>query len=359
VRLAVLRASRGLWKIGPVSTPEERLVDSAIATSLGDTILPDPEEVSLSRFRDATLLVLGVVAHAHGASAKEVRRATGQWPGAVQLSLRHLERDGLVEREHRPGADHWFATHEGTRLGVTPYVTRLLGAIKPLWSGWWGDWSVGRFRNVGTNHGPPIFSPAYALSDVNEPEALAEVIRTGVHDDRAYAVTKLIALKDPASVEILCEVARRRDEEEPLARQAVIALGSFATPTSIDTLIDIAGHRDSLMREAAARSLGRLQTTRAIPTLIELIGYASEPARAAAVRALGRIGDTSTATAIAVALADSDVVVRHCARHTLVQLGAVEQLKNNPRRIWPLRMIDVSRARSVAAHHSKGHINSQ
>jgi ferredoxin len=130
-----------------VSTPEEeRLVDAAVATSLGDTVLPDPEEVWLSRFRDATLLVLAVVAHAHGASAKQVRRATGQFPGAVWLSLRHLERAGLVEQEH---------------------VTRLLGAIKPLYSGWWGDWSVknnpwrlwplriidaSRARTVATHH---------------------------------------------------------------------------------------------------------------------------------------------------------------------------------------------------------------
>jgi HEAT repeats len=78
------------------------------------------------------------------------------------------------------------------------------------------------------------------------------------------------------------------------------------------------------VREAAARSLGRLHATKAIPTLIELIGY------------------------------DSDGSVRRCARHALVQLGAVEQLKNNPMRLWPLRIIDVSRARTVAAHHSQG-----
>ncbi len=339
-----------------VGTPEEeRLVDAAIATALGDTIPPDPEEVWLSRLRDATLLVLGVVAHAHGASAKEIRRATGQWPGAVRLSLRSLRRAGLVEREHRPGPDHWYATPEGTQLGVVPYVTRLLSAIVPLYRGRpWRGWSVGRFNAIGTEHGPPIFRPSVTLADVNEPEALAAVIRTGIHDDRAYAVTKLIALKDPASVEILREVAQRHGEGEPLARQAAIALGSFSTPSSIDTLIDLAGHRDSLVREAAARSLGRLHATKAIPTLIKLIGYGSEPVRAAAVRALGQIGDPSAVTAIAVALTDSDSSVRRCARHALVQLGAIEQLKNNPMRLWPLRVIDVSRARTVTAHHNQG-----
>jgi hypothetical protein len=323
---------------------QERWPDAALATALGDTVLPDPEELWLSRFRDATLLVLGVVAHAHGTTVKEIRRGTGQWPGAVQLSLRHLERAGLIEREHGPGSDRWFATHEGTRLGVTPYVTRLLGAIKPFYSGWWGDWSVGRFRNVGANHGPPVFSPAYALADVHDPVALAEVIRTGIHDDRAYAMTKLIALKDPASVEILCDLAKRRNEDEPLARQATVALGSFATTASIQTLIEIAAHRDSFMREAAARSLGRLHATEAIPTLIGLIGYASEPVRAAAVRALEAIGDPATAPAIAPALDDSDHIVRHCARHALIQLGGVEELEHNPRRTWPLRLLDTRRA---------------
>lgn len=328
---------------------EQRLVDAAVATSLGDRVMPDPEEVWLRRFRDATLLVLAVVAHAHGASTREVRRGTGQWRGAVALSLHDLRRAELVEREYRPGPDHWFATLQGIRLGVVPYVTRLLSAIKPLRRGWWGAWSVGRFNAVGTEHGPPIFRPSVALADVNDPEALAEVIRTGIHEDRAYAVTKLIALQDPASVEILREVAGRHGEDEPLARQATIALGSFATPTSIDALIDIAAHRDSFVREAAARSLGRLHATEAIPTLEGLISYPSEPVRAAAVRALGQIGDPSTATAIASALTDTDGSVRRCARHALIQLGAVEELKRNPMRARPLRLLDTRRAQADTA----------
>jgi hypothetical protein len=52
------------------------------ATALGDKVLPDPEAVRLAEFRDATLLVLAVVAHAHGATAREIRRATGQLPFA-------------------------------------------------------------------------------------------------------------------------------------------------------------------------------------------------------------------------------------------------------------------------------------
>jgi HEAT repeat protein len=209
---------------------------------------------------------------------------------------------------------------------------------------WW------RSNEIGTEHGPPIFRPSYALADVNDPVALAEVIRTGIHDDRAYAVTKLIALEDPASVEILCEVAKRRNEDEPLARQAAVALGSFATTASIDALIEIAAHRDSFMREAAARSLGRLHATEAIPALISLLGYASEPVRAAAVRAVGQIGDPATAPAIAPALDDSDHIVRHCARHALIQLGGVEALEHNPRRTPPLRALDARRARAAAAH---------
>jgi len=120
-----------------------------------------------------------------------------------------------------------------------------------------------------------------------------------------------------------------------------------------DALIDITAHRDSIMREAATRSLGRLQATKAIPTLIELIDYPSEPVRAAAVRTLGRIGDPSTATATAAALTDSDGSVRRCAQHALIQLGAAEPLKDNPWRLWPLRIIDASHARTVATHHSQ------
>lgn len=323
--------------------------EAEVATALGDRVLPDPQEVWLSRFRDATLLVLAVVAHAHGASVRELRRATGQVPGATRIALRRLRDAGLVERERRAGPDHWYATPAGVRLGVTPYVTRLLAAARPLRRGWWGAWSVGRFRDVGTTQGPPIFSPAYTLAGVNDPDALGDVIRTGTHDDRAYAVTKLVALRDPASVPVLLEVCARRGDEEPLARQAVIALGHFDTPSSRQMLVEIAASRDSIMREAAARSLGRLRAREALPTLTTLVSYPSAPVRAAAIRALGRIGDPDAATSIATALGDSHHDVRHVARAALEQLGAARQLENNPSRTWPLRKLDAQRARRHTA----------
>jgi hypothetical protein len=319
-----------------------------VATALGDQVLSDPEEVWLSRFRDATLLVLAVVAHGHGATVRGVRRATGQLPGTTRVSLHRLQRAGLLVCERRPGPDHWFATPDGIRLGVTPYVTRLLGAAQPLWRGWWGDWSVGRFRAVGTAHGSPIFSPAYTLSEVNDPETLRQVIRDGTRDDRAYALTKLIALKDLRSQPILRDVASCRGDEEPLARQAVIALGHFDTPASRETLIEIAATRDSIMREAAARSLGLLRAREAVPTLVELLGFPSEPVRAAAVGALGRIGDGSAAGSMATALNDAHSDVRHAARRALVELGASEQLEHNQARSWLLRKFDANRAQRHA-----------
>ncbi len=334
----------------------KRLIEAAVATTLGDEVVADPEEVWLARFRDATLLVLAVVAHAHEISAKDVRRATGQWPISVRLSLRSLCRVDLLGREYRPGPDYWFATAEGTRLGVVPYVTRLLGAARPRYRGLpLAGWSAARFRFVGTTHGPPIFSPAYTLAHVTDPDVLSEAIRTGTHDDRAYALTKLVALRDPASVDILCEVAQERGKEEPLARQAVIALGTFASPTSIGALIDVAAHRDSILREAAARSLGRLHATEAIPTLIDLLDYPSEPVRAAAVLGLARIGDPSVAPALASALNDPDGRVRRCTLDALVRLGAVDQLQNNPNRARPLRSLDARRARAVAERHRQSH----
>jgi HEAT repeat protein len=256
----------------------------------------------------------------------------------------------LVEREHRHGPDYWFATARGVQLGVTPYVTRLLGAARPKWTGWAGDWLiVGPLRKVGTTHGPPIFSPAWTLAEEHDPNKLGAVLRSGTEDDRAYALTKLIALNDPASIPILREVADRHGDEEPLARQAVIGLGHFDTPASREALIEIAANRDSIMREAAAHSLGQLAAREAVPTLLELIDFPSEPVRVAALRALGRIGDPSAAPSIADALNDPDGTVRYSARHTLIQLGATGPLERAPGRPLPLRKLDVRRARRHAS----------
>jgi HEAT repeat protein len=210
--------------------------------------------------------------------------------------------------------------------------------------------SVGRFRKVGTTGGPPIFSPAWTLHDVTDPQVLAHAIRTGTPDDRAYALTKLVALRDPASVDVLREVVEHaHGNDELYVRKGVVALGNFDTPASIATLIDIARHRDSIMREAAVRALGRLRAPSAIPILVDLIAYPSEPVRAAALTALGRIGDPASAAAIAAALDDPDMVVRHCARKALIKLGATEALKHNPGRLLPLRAFDASRARAIEA----------
>jgi HEAT repeat protein len=327
--------------------PEKRLLDAARASSLGDEVPPDAEEVWLSRLGDSTLLVLAVVAHAHGTSAREIRRATGQLRLTLGYSLHELRAAELIEREHRPGADHWFATPAGTRLGVVPYVVRLLGAIKPLYRGIPGTgWSLGRFSSVGTEHGPPIFRPSFDLVGIDDVDALAEVLHTGLHGDRAYALTKLIALNDPRSVSILSEVAQSHGEDEPLARHAAVALGSFHTPASIETLIDLAAHRDSLVREAAARSLGRLRASAAVPTLEDLLrSYPSESVRAAAACALGRIGERSAVKSLAAALCDRDRDVGRNARHALIELGAVKALHENQLRLEPLRSLDAVRAR--------------
>jgi hypothetical protein len=306
-----------------MATPEDRLREAAVATALGDEVPPDPEAQWLSRLSDATLLVMAVVAHGHGVSARDVRRSTGRWLLGVMRSLHELERFRLAERKHRPGPDYWFATAIGTRLSVTPYVCRLLDAAKPFWTGDpYGGWSIGAFNKIGTEHGPPIFRPSVALADVNDVDALANVLRTGLRDDRAFALTKLIALKDPRSAGVLRDVAQTHGEDELLARRAVIALASFGDPATIAMLIDTCAHRDSLMREAAAHSLGVLRAGEAVPALIELIAYESAPVRVAAVVALEQIGDPSALAAVETALGDQDSQVRHCARHTARHLRA-------------------------------------
>jgi HEAT repeat protein len=124
-------------------------------------------------------------------------------------------------------------------------VTRLLAATKPLWRGAPKDWSVTRFRDVGTSHGPPIFSPAYALAAVHDPAKLGEVVRTGTHDDRAYALTKLIALNDPASA--------------PVRAAAVGALGRIGGAAARDGIATALGDSDRQVRRCARHARRHLR----------------------------------------------------------------------------------------------------
>jgi hypothetical protein len=329
---------RGYWAMD--ASDHKHWTEAEAATALGDEMPLTAEAQWLSRFRDGTLLALAVVTHAHGATTRQLDHATGHWYPSVRISLRSLERAGLVEHEPSPTATThlarhrlWLATLEGTRLGITPYVCRVLDAAKPRFTGHPASgWSAGRFRLLGTEKGPPIFRPSWELAEVTDPQKLADVVRTGTHDDREFALAKLIALNEPSSVAALAEIAQICGSDEELARKATIALGSFATPDSVAALIDLAGHRDSWIREAAARSLGRVHAAQAIPTLEELLAYPNPQVRAAAVTALGRIGDQTARNAILPALADPQFVVRHCARHALITLGAADELRNNKAR---------------------------
>ena len=267
------------------------------ATLLGDKLPLTTEEKWLAQYRDATLLALGVVSHEHGTTARHVGRATGQWYLSVRVSLRNLERAGLVERDPPDGGvsgfarrDRWLATVEGTRLGVTPYVSRLLQAAKPRYAGRpLRGWSGARFRTLGTENGPPIFRPSFALADVTDPTVLSEALSSRVQEDRKFALAKLIALNDPASVTVLAEVAHRGGTDEQLAHDATVALSRFHTAESVAALIELASHRDSYIREAAVRSLGRLRAVEAIPVLEDLASYPSPSVRSAADTALARI----------------------------------------------------------------------
>ncbi len=192
-----------------------RLAEAAAATELGDEVPRDAEEVWLSRLLSTW--------------------PCWCWPSWPMHTRRALARSVMASDVSGRG--------------------RCICRFAPCSARLWSPVSIDRARTT--------------LAHVTDPQVLSEAIRTGTADDRAYAVTKLVALRDPASVPLprggRLERAARRN---CLPDEQSSHWSSFSTSQSSDALIDIATHRDSILREAAARALGRLQAAQAVPTRV-------------------------------------------------------------------------------------------
>jgi hypothetical protein len=177
-------------------------------------------------------------------SAHEIRRATGQLRFTLGFSLHELRRVELIEREHRPGADHWLATPAGTRLGVVPYVVRLLGAIKPL------------YRERRPSRSAASTLPPRSKRSSNWPQVATRWCARP-------AVRSLGRLHARAAIPTLEDLLRSYPSESVRAA-AASALGRIGERSAIKALADALAGRDRGVGRNARHALIELGAVRAL-----------------------------------------------------------------------------------------------
>jgi len=107
----------------------------------------------------------------------------------------------------------------------------------------------------------------------------------------SLAITALMRLRNPASVEPLAQQLKSKDAE--VRAQAANALARLRQPigSAVPALIEALNDSEANVRANAARALGASKDTRAVEPLVKMLADESDQARANAIRALAAIGD--------------------------------------------------------------------
>jgi cyclophilin family peptidyl-prolyl cis-trans isomerase/HEAT repeat protein len=107
----------------------------------------------------------------------------------------------------------------------------------------------------------------------------------------SLAITALMRLRDPASVEPLARLLKSKDTE--IRAQAANALARLRQPigSAVPALIEALNDGDADVRANAARALGTSKDARAVEPLIKLLNDKSERTLSNAVRALAALND--------------------------------------------------------------------
>ena len=133
--------------------------------------------------------------------------------------------------------------------------------------------------------------------------------RAALADPHPTVRRRAIADAIPTRIDLVPLLA---DDEPAVAEQAAWALGEREDASAVDALVDAAGHRDALVREAAVAALGAIQDPRGLPAI--LAGTEDKPAvRRRAVLALAGFDGPEVDAALARAREDRDWQVRDAA----------------------------------------------
>jgi hypothetical protein len=173
-------------------------------------------------------------------------------------------------------------------------------------------------------HAPPLNEQVLMILDTD-----ADRRREGVNHLAASNVAK-----DEQSLLLFAEVAAN-DSAAFVRSAAVNAVANGEDPSFAYVLIDALADPSAIVRADAAKGLGQLPVVEAVGPLIATATDRDEeqPVRVEAIRSLRNYRDTTAARTLVSLLADRQLIIRHEAHESLVEMYQVD-LGDSPRD-WP------------------------
>jgi HEAT repeat protein len=170
-----------------------------------------------------------------------------------------------------------------------------------------------------------------ALRKLRFPDAFSPALRALSHDDanvRIEAVGVLGWLKDARALSPLADIATR-DSIGDIRRAAVGAMGfaPAAGPVILTALLDALRDPEWQVREEAATTLGKLRAVSARDPLIVALGDEYWQVRLRAARALGQLGDRAAAASLAGLLSH---VISNLRKEAALALGELRDAGSLP-----------------------------
>ncbi|MHC4284508.1 MAG: HEAT repeat domain-containing protein [Planctomycetota bacterium] len=133
---------------------------------------------------------------------------------------------------------------------------------------------------------------------------------------RCYAVIRLGRFEDPAIIPALIESLKTDDNAHVRSYTAE----QLCDQEAIEPLREALDDRDSIVREAAAKTLGVLKDIESVPHLMDMLDDKSNDVKKAAATALGDINDLKAAQPLLNAMANSSPSVGEAAATALAKI---------------------------------------
>lgn len=172
------------------------------------------------------------------------------------------------------------------------------------------------------------FPPEWSAIKVHEQERNVEMILLAFdlldsNFMEEHCVDALRRLGDPAALEPMLALAKRRDKD------AITVLGKIGDPEPVDMLLDYADtESDPLLQQVSLKALGEIGDADATDGVAQGLVAEDDRVRSMAARALGMIGDTRAIDPLADVLAEDEVEhVRGSAAWALVEIGTAAALE--------------------------------
>ncbi|HVG18998.1 MAG TPA: HEAT repeat domain-containing protein, partial [Blastocatellia bacterium] len=168
---------------------------------------------------------------------------------------------------------------------------------------------------------------AGALGKIGDRRAFVALLDLIGHPDAAVRQAAIAAINSLGHPEMAARAMRLLDDPDPLVRESAVKIaGYFGYAECADLLLDRCRDEEEGVRRAAVEHLPYLEDGRVVPALVDAIENGTPRVRAAAANAFGQVESAVALPHLLAALSDPDPWVRYFATRSIGRHRYTESL---------------------------------